>query len=46
MNKFCSLSKDLEEIVIWQHPKDYDSAAVEAKWLLENADLGELLNHS
>lgn len=31
---------DLEEIIIWQHPEQYDSAAVEAKWLLENADLG------
>ena len=31
---------DLEEIIIWQHPEQYDSASVEAKWLLENADLG------
>ena len=37
---------DLEEIIIWQHPEQYDGAAVEAKWLLENVDLGELVAYS
>ena len=32
-------SKDLEEVIQWQHPSDYNAAEVEAKWLLDNADL-------
>ena len=32
-------TKDLEEVILWQHPNDYNAAEVEAKWLLDNADL-------
>ena len=30
---------NLEEIIGWTHPKDYNPAEAEATWLMDNADL-------